>query len=66
MSSSELTDAEMLGDMDGVSLATIIPAIKKKPLSEILYDYYEGSGVFDTGGRKFKTSAMHSPRRFTE
>ena len=56
MSSSELTDAEILGDLDGVILATIILTIKKKPLSEILYDYYEGSGVLDAGGRKFKAS----------
>ena len=55
MLSSELTDAEILGDMDGAILGTIIPMINK-PLSEILHDYYEGSGV-DAGGRKFKASA---------
>ncbi|KAI0227339.1 hypothetical protein LSAT2_022199 [Lamellibrachia satsuma] len=56
MSSSELTDAEMLGNMDGVILGTLIPMIKQKPLSEILHDYYQGNGV-DAGGRKFKASA---------
>ena len=54
MLSSELTDAEILGDMDGVILGTIIPMINK-PISEILHDYYEGSGV-DAGGRKFMAS----------
>ena len=33
---SNVTDAEMLGNMDGVILATIISTIKKKLLSEIL------------------------------
>ena len=33
---SDVTDAEMLGNMDGVILATIISTIKKKPSSEIL------------------------------
>ena len=53
--SSELTDAELLGDIDGVILGTIIPMIKKKPLSQILYEYYQGSGV-DAGGRIFKAA----------
>ena len=53
--SSELTDAELLGDIDGVILGTIIPMIKKKPLSQILYEYYQGSGV-DADGRIFKAA----------
>ena len=52
---SELTDAEILGDMDGAILGTIIPSMKDKPLSEILHEYYEGSGIH-TGGRVFKAS----------
>ena len=43
------------GDIDGVILGTIIPMIKKKPLSQILYEYYQGSGV-DAGGRIFKAA----------
>ena len=52
---SELTDAEILGDMDGAILGTIIPSMKDKPLSKILHEYYEGSGI-NTGGRVFKAS----------
>ena len=52
---SELTDAEILGDMDGAILGTIIPSMKDKPLSEILHEYYEGSGI-NTGGRVWKAS----------
>ena len=52
---SELTDAEILGDMDGAILGTIIPSMKDKPLSEILHEYYEGSGIH-TGGRVFKAA----------
>ena len=52
---SELTDAEILGDLDGAILGTIIPSMKDKPLSEILHEYYEGSGIH-TGGRVFKAS----------
>ena len=52
---SELTDAEILGDMDGAILGTIIPSIKDKPMSEILHQYYESSGIH-TGGKIFKAS----------
>ena len=53
--SSELTDAEILGDIDGAILGTIIPMIKKTKLSEIFHDYYQGSGLH-AGARVFKAT----------
>ena len=54
---SEMTDAEVLGDMDGTILGTIIPTIqaRKWKLSHILRDYYQNGGV-RVGERVFRAA----------
>ena len=44
---SELTEAEINGDMDGVILGTLIPMIKDRhwKLSRIFRDYYQNGGI---------------------
>ena len=54
---SELTEAEVNGDMDGVILGTLIPMIKDKgwKLSRIFSDYYQEGGI-RVGKRLFSAS----------
>ena len=54
---SELTEAEVNGDMDGVILGTLIPIIKDQgwKLSRIFRDYYQNGGI-RVGNRLFSAS----------
>ena len=62
---SELTEAEVNGDMDGVILGTLIPMIKDRhwKLSRIFRDYYQNGGI-QVGNRWF--SAANRAETFGE
>ena len=62
---SELTEAEINGDMDGVILGTLIPMIKDRhwKLSRIFRDYYQNGGI-QVGNRWF--SAANRAETFGE
>ena len=54
---SKMTDAEVLGDIDGFILGTIMPMIKNKnwKLGQIIFKYYKTDGV-KVGGRVFSSA----------
>ena len=54
---NKMTDAEVLGDIDGFILGTVIPMIKNKnwKLSQIFSEYYKTDGI-KVGGRVFSSA----------
>ena len=52
---TEMTEAEILGDMDGVILGTIIPMVRQWKLSRVFREYYQEGGI-KVGGRVYSAT----------
>lgn len=60
---SEMTEAEIVGDMDGVILGTVMPRIRNLKLSHVLRQYYQEGGI-KVDGRVY--SATNRAQMFGE